>query len=141
MTKIRVLSFACALVLAGACKKQESTKAGAPAGDTKVAPVGIANAAEYEAKANEFADKLFAVFAAAGTNCDKLAVDLGKLLDETKPTFDAAKVFETAHPDAKVALDKKMEGRMTEFQAKAGPALDACKGNKALADVLSKMPG
>src|SRR5690349_13552370 len=56
-----------------------------PADSTKAAikPAGGLNTAdEYEAKAFELTDKLSSVFAAGGTNCEKLANNLERFLDQ-----------------------------------------------------------
>src|SRR5512142_2931190 len=102
---IAALLSASVLVLAPACKKKneggqpaDKTEAAKPAagGDMKApeapkAAAGggaIANAADYEAKATDLMTKLTAVFAADGTDCDKLAGDISKFMDDYKATFD-----------------------------------------------------
>lgn len=159
----RTLIALCSILLvASACKKkEEEAKPAEPTAETKPAEAKpaepapapapapaeakaggatFANAAEYEAKANELMDKMTAMFVADGKDCAKLATDLSKLVDDNKSSFDAASVFEKANPDAKKALDKKMEARSKDFQAKAGPAIEACKDNKALQDAMAKVP-
>ena len=157
MTKTRILIVMCSLVLgASACKKKEEAKPATPAAETKPgeakpdetkpadkpaepAAGGIANAAEYEAKAMEMSDKMTAMFAADGKDCEKLAGDMSKFIDENKTMFAAAKAFEAAHPEAKKALDTKMEPKMKEMMEKMGPAMEACKDNKALKDAMTKL--
>ena len=127
------------------------TKAmGAPgAGDTATpTPTATAPAAgggaitstdDYVAKGTAMLDKMTAIFAADGTDCDKLAADITKFMADNKGTMDAAKEWEKAHPDDKKAMDKKAEPQEKAFMDKAGPAIDKCKGNKALEEALKGM--
>ena len=155
MFKTLALTTCTLLLLTTGCKKKDEAKTADPSmeakpGETKPAEkptemkpaMGgtITNAADYEAKANDMMDKMTALFVADGKDCDKLAADMSAFLDTNKDGFAATKTFETANPDAKKALDTKMEPRMKDFQAKAGPSLDACKDNKALQAAMSKMP-
>ena len=159
MTKTRILIVMCSLVLgASACKKKEEAKPATPAAETKPgeakpeakteekpteaakpAGEGFANAGEYEAVAMEMSDKMIAMFGAAGKDCDKLAGDMSKFIDENKTKFASAKAFEAAHPDAKKALDTKMEPKMKEMMEKMGPAMEACKDHKGLKDAMTKL--
>lgn len=155
MTKTRILIVMCSLVLgASACKKKEEAKPATPAAETKPgeakpeekpteaakpAGEGFANAGEYEAVAMEMSDKMIAMFGAAGKDCDKLAGDMSKFIDENKTKFASAKAFEAAHPEAKKALDTKMEPKMKEMMEKMGPAMEACKDHQGLKDAMTKL--
>jgi hypothetical protein len=153
MTKTRILIVMCSLVLgASACKKKEEAKpatseakpgeakpADKPTEAAKPAGEGFANAGEYEAKAMEMSDKMTAMFGADGKDCDKLAGDMSKFIDENKTMFASAKAFEAAHPEAKKALDTKMEPKMKEMMEKMGPAMEACKDHQGLKDAMTKL--
>jgi len=120
--------------------------AGEPQGTDKPAEVkpaagaGFASDADYEAKGFAAFDKMMAIFAAAGTDCDKLAADMTTFITENKEMMEAADAYEAAHPDAKKALDAKMQAKMKEGEGKMGAAMEACKDSKALADAMSKLP-
>ncbi|MDB4952448.1 MAG: hypothetical protein JWO36_17 [Myxococcales bacterium] len=149
------------LVLTG-CKKKDETKPADQTAETKpgeakpseakpseakpaepapaAAGVTIANIADYEAKSGELMDKLTAIFVADGTNCDKLAGDVNKFVDDNKPSIDATAAYEKAHPDDKKAVTEKEKVKTKEFESKAGPSIDACKDNKAFQTAISKLP-
>ena len=59
---------------------------------------GINTSAEYEANALDLTDKLTAVFAGSGTNCDKLANNLETFLATNKDALAATDLFEAANP-------------------------------------------
>jgi hypothetical protein len=164
MTKSSILIAMCSALLAfTACKKKEDAgsatgtmssdkpsaeakptdKPMAPAAAPAAAPAGgaaVADVGDYEKRALVMMDKLIGLFSADGSNCDKLAGDLTKALDDNKAEIDAIVAYEKAHPDDKKAVDKKTKAKTDEFMAKATPALDACKNSKPLADALAKMP-
>ena len=150
MLKTLVVAL-CSFALVTACGKKDEAKSADPkpaeskpgeakAGDKPAAGAGFATAQEYEAKAMGLMDKAIAIFAGAGKDCDKLATDLNKFMDDNKAAFESATAFEKANPAAKAALDKKSEAKQKEFQDKGGPAIEACKDNKSLKAALEKMP-
>jgi hypothetical protein len=158
MIKTRFLIAACSVLLAfTACKKKDDAAktdqgSGSAATATKpteskpaeTKPAGggdITSAADYETRGNALMDKMIGIFAADGKDCDKLAADINKFLDDSKGDMDAVMAYEKAHPDDKKAMDKKNEAKTKEFMEKAGPAIEGCKDNKALQDAMAKMPG
>ena len=124
---------------AAAATPPELPKTGEPA---KVAAAGvtIANAAEYDTKATELTEKVIGAFTANGKDCDKLAAELSKVIDDNRATFDGLKAFETANPDSKKAFDAKMEPREKEFEEQIGPSIVACQSHAGLKAALEKMP-
>ena len=158
MIKNRILIAACAVLLSfTACKKKDDTTAASGSGsaattatkpteskpaETKPAGGGdIANASDYETRGNALMDKMINIFATDGKDCDKIAADMNKFMDENKGEIDSIMAYEKAHPDDKKAMDKKNEAKTKDFMEKAGPAMESCKDNKALQDAMAKMPG
>jgi hypothetical protein len=105
------------------------------------APVKIANASEFEAKSLEIRKGVLAVFDAAGKECDKVAADLNKFVDDNQPLIDALSAFGKANPAAKKAFDKKMKPRQKELEKKVMPAMDACPDHKGLEGAIERLPG
>ncbi|GEM_PF-5557740 len=140
---IRILITACLLI--SACKKKEDAGATAQTAPTSVdvkpseaKPAGLAfaTAAEYEAKTSPLMDAVIATYVADGTNCDKLAADLRKLVIDNKDTFNAAVAYEHAHP-----ADKKVLAWSSQpYLVAAVPSINACKENKAYSDAVSMIP-
>jgi hypothetical protein len=137
------------LLLFTACKKKDETKpAEAPAAEKKAADpaapaageVKVADAAQYETLGTDLTNKLLALFAAGGKDCDKLAVDLTKFGDDNRKVFEALKAFEKDHPDAEKAFDEKMKGREKEFEEKVGPAFEACQNHEGMKKAMQNMP-
>jgi hypothetical protein len=112
-----------------------------PAGDKPAdKPAGggaIANTADYEARGTAVMDKLMGIFTADGKNCDKLAADITKFIEDNRADMEAVTAYEKAHPADKTAIEKKMEAKAKEFTAKLTPAMDACKN---LQEVIAKIP-
>lgn len=111
-----------------------------PAAPVAIKPAGGFNTqAEYEAKANELMNKLFAVFQQAGSNCDKLTEGINKFVDTHKQVLAGAKEFEKANPEAEKQLNAKMKAREQEFAMKLGPAMQACQSHKGLQAAMQKL--
>jgi hypothetical protein len=167
MKKMHLLVAVCAAVLfVAGCKKTDQAKPAdngpaAPAAKTTDQPAAptpapaatptaptpsasgggaIASTADYEAKGTDMMDKLTAIFTSDGKDCDKLASDVGKFIADHKADFDTVGAYEKAHPADKKAFDAKTKDKQKVFMDTAGPALEACKSNKALGDALAKMP-
>ena len=140
------------LLLFTACKKKEETKAGdttataveKKADDKAAAPTAaeqtIVNASQYETLGTDITNKLLALFAANGKDCDKLAADLTKFGEDNRKLFEALKAFEKANPEAEKAFDAKMESREKEFEEKIGPAFDACQNHEGMKKAMQNMP-
>ena len=101
---------------------------------------GFTTAAQYEAKAVDLVDKLTAVFAAAGTNCDKLADNLEVFLDENRAAFAGTDAFEAANPTAQANLQTKMQDKAHQFLTTANASMQACKTNARVTAALAKLP-
>jgi polyisoprenoid-binding protein YceI len=97
----------------------------------------IASSADYESKAMAAMDKMTAIFAAGGTDCDKVAADMIRFVDENKALFRSAKAWEKDHADEKKLFDTKVKARREDFMAKAGPTMQACKDHKGFQDASS----
>lgn len=144
------------LLLFTACKKKEDTKPAetattaekkaddktddktAPAADTGAPKVADAN--QYETLGVDMTNKLLAIFAADGKDCDKLAADLTKFGEDNRKVFDSIKAFEKEHPDAEKAFNEKMKGREKEFEEKVGPAFEACQNHEGMKKAMQNMP-
>jgi hypothetical protein len=81
-------------------------------------------------------DAVIATYVADKTNCDKLAVDLGKLVTDNMDTFVAATAYEHAHPADKRVL----AWSSARYLNAAVPSINACGTNKAYAAVMSMIP-
>jgi hypothetical protein len=155
------------LFLFCACKKDDK-KAAEPAGDKKppeaqdaappadapdidapppidaavpdAAPVKFANAAEFEAKGTGLTNSILAVFKTAGKDCDKLAADLTKVLDDNLGLIEGIRAFEKENPKEAKAFDKKMKPRQKEFEATIGPAMEACQDHEGLQKAVQRLP-
>jgi hypothetical protein len=111
----------------------------APATPPAAAGAAIASDADYVKVGVVLMDKMIDIFKVAGTNCDKLADDLTKLLADSDADFKATLVYEKAHPDAKQKFEAQTKDKTAAFEASAQPGLTACKENKKLAQALSKL--
>jgi hypothetical protein len=123
--------------------KMAAPTPGAPTPAAPTAPAAggdIKDAADYEAKGTAVMKQMIDIFATDGKDCAKLAADVNKFMDANLGNFKAFDAFEKAHPDAEAALKTKEEALSKEFEAKAGPSIDACKDNKDLQAALAKMP-
>ena len=151
------------VVLLVACKDKQDTKpapAPTPAPEVKPPPVqpvditkpteptkpvikpagGINTAAEYEAKAFDLTDKLTAVFAGAGTNCEKLADNLEIFVDTNKAALEATDQFEAVNPSAEDDLDPKLQSRAQVLMQKLSISMQACKNHAGVKAALAKIP-
>lgn len=113
----------------------------ASSGDDAAPPdLAITTAAAYEARATALTDQLLGMFAADGTDCDKLAADLTSFVKQNRRLFARLKAFEQEHPEAEQAFDDKMQAREQEIDSKLAPTLEACKNHEALAAAIDKLP-
>jgi hypothetical protein len=152
------------LILVAACKDKQETKPSPPppAPELKPAPTpapppevakpaeptprvvkpagGLNTAAEYEAKAFDLTDKLIAVFAGAGANCDKLADNLEIFLDANKTAIGATEAFETANPFAQDDLEPKLQGRVKKLVETSGMTIQKCGDDQRVQAALAKLP-
>lgn len=155
---VRILLLSC--LLFAACKKDDAKQAAPATAEKKIdgnaaagaaAPaaqpakptaggVSIASSEEYLAKAVDMTDKVFEMFVAGGTDCDKLAADMSTFVDQHLATMHAIKAFEDAHPEARKAFDDKMAPREKELDATLEPAFEACKDHAGLQTALQKLP-
>src|SRR5687768_6169550 len=87
---------------------------------------GINTPAEYEAKAFDLTDKLTAVFAAAGTNCDKLADNIDIFIDTNKQALASTDEFEAANPFAEDDLEPKLQTRAKTLIQRMSISMQAC---------------
>jgi hypothetical protein len=152
MTNHRILiAVTFALLLVAACKKSGDGQPAAGASDkpaetnsgggSAVASGEINNVSDYEARSVALLDKLSAVFVADGKDCDKLATDLNKFMDENKAAMQAEMAYGKAHPDDKQAVDKKVEAKANAFADKVlEPAMAACQSNKGVQEAMAKIP-
>jgi hypothetical protein len=92
---------------------------------------------EYLAKGKEAMGKLIDIFKADGKDCEKIAGDVTKLLQE--PVFTQSKAYEKAHPDIKKKFGDATKDLEKQFEKEATPALTACAKNKAFTDAFAKM--
>ncbi len=145
--------IAALLLLAGACKKSEdarpATSAAEPAGGAAAAPAGSAAAAaaapatsldetSYETRAVVFMGDFTKVFASAGTDCEKLATGIDKFIDDNKTLIVDMRAYETAHPEAKTALDDAMQVEYKKQQEVMLPVLQACADKAPVQDALAR---
>lgn len=153
-----------ALILVAACKEKQEAKptppAPAPAVEQQPAPTpsaepptptaeparvvkpagGINTPAEYEAKAFDLTDKLTSAFAAAGTNCDKLADNLEIFIDANKAALASTDAFETANPFAEDDLEPKLQARAKRLIQKMSVSMQACQKHQGVQAALAKLP-
>jgi hypothetical protein len=101
---------------------------------------GLNTPAEYEAKAFDLTDKLIAVFAGAGTNCEKLADNLEVFLDVNKAAIGATEAFETANPFAQDDLEPKLQGRVRKLVETSGVTIQKCGDHQRVQAALAKLP-
>ena len=119
---------------------EATTPAAAPAATAPAAAGPVTSADDYQTRGTALLDKMTAIFAADGKDCAKIAADVSKYVDDNKAEIDAVTAYEKAHPADKKAWDEKNKAKTDDFMAKAGPAMDACKDNKALQDAMAKLP-
>ena len=151
---MRIILLA-SVLLFSACKKKDEAKPTEPTavekkeGDKPVEAKPaegtppenkIVNANDYESKATDITNKMLAVFVAAGKDCDKLAADMTKFINDNKTVMESLTAFEKTNPDAEKAFDKKMEGREKEMEEKLSPAFEACKDHAGLKQAMSNLP-
>lgn len=153
-----------ALILVAACKEKQEAKPppAPPAPEVKQEPAptpppetpkptaeparvvkpagGINTPAEYETKAFELTDKLTAVFAAAGTNCEKLADNLEIFVDANKAALASTDAFETANPFAEDDLEPKLQTRARTLIQKMNISMQACQKHQGVQAALAKLP-
>lgn len=160
-----VIALCATFLFVAACKKKEEGAPAPAAGETKPADpktadtkpavpktteqsaetklsepaVGgaIASSADYESKAMAAMDKMTAIFAAGGKDCDKVASEMIKFVDENETLIKSAKAWEKDHPDEKKVFDTKVKAKREDFMAKAGPTMQACKDHKGFKDATS----
>lgn len=108
--------------------------------DAGFADLSITTIAAYETRATALTDQLLAMFAADGTDCDKLATDLTSFVTQNRGVFARLKAFEQAHPEAEQAFDRRMQAREQEIDAKLAPTLEACKNHEGLAAAIDRLP-
>ncbi|HEY5927287.1 MAG TPA: hypothetical protein VIV11_36620 [Kofleriaceae bacterium] len=101
---------------------------------------GINTAAEYEQKAFDLTDKLTAVFAGAGTNCEKLADNLEIFVATHKAAFEATDQFEAVNPSAEDDLDSKLQSRAQALIQKSRISMQACQNHAGVKAALAKIP-
>jgi len=121
---------------AAAAPAAPATAPAAPA-----APAAIASDDDYIAKASTMIDKMTETVKGAGTNCDKLAEDLTKMAADNEALVKGLGAYEKAHPDAKKKFDAAAKDKETAFETAAGPAMQACQGNKKVGEALDKLSG
>lgn len=125
-----------------AAEKKEGEKPADPAKPAEGAPPesNIVDDVDYESKGTDMTNKLLAIFAAAGKDCDKIAADLTVFTDQNRKLFDALKAYEKAHPEAEKKFDEKMKPREKEFEEKLTPAMEACQNHEGLKKAMNNMP-
>jgi len=101
---------------------------------------GINTSAEYEAKAFDLTEKLTAVFAASGTNCDKLANNLEAFLETNKDALSATDLFEGANPSAEDDLEPKLQQKAKTLIEKWNFSMKACGKHEGVKAALAKLP-
>jgi hypothetical protein len=160
---MRIVCLALIVVVA-ACKEKQEAKptppAPAPAVEQQPAPTppaeppaptaeparvvkpagGINTPAEYEAKAFDLTDKLTSAFAAAGTNCDKLADNLEIFIDANKAALASTDAFEAANPFAEDDLEPKLQARAKRLIQKMSVSMQACQKHQGVQTALAKLP-
>jgi hypothetical protein len=130
MKELSMLVMVAALAF-GACKKSDApTGAGDP-------PAAITSDDDFVKLGMAMSNDMIAVFKADGSDCNKLADDLAKVMPIDK--LQLAKAYETAHPDVKKKLTDASAALATEFAGAAGPALSACQKNQKLIDLMAKL--
>lgn len=156
LTRILIAS----VLLAGGCKKPDDAKPApavnkpesAPAGSAMSAPAAPAapsapaataaagglDATSYETRAGKFMQDFTKTFASAGTDCDKLAANVNKFIDDNKPLILEMKEYEKTHPEAKTALDDKMQVEYKKQQETMLPVLKACAEKKPVQEALAR---
>jgi hypothetical protein len=96
---------------------------------------------DYVAKATLTVDQVIAVFKASGTDCHKLAEALTKFAADNDALVKALNSYEKAHPEAERKFDEASKPKLAEFEGTAGPAITACKDDKAVGDAMAKLSG
>lgn len=113
----------------------------APSTQPVITPAGgINTAAEYEAKAFDLMDKITAVFAANGTNCDKLAANLERFVAQNKDALAATDQFEAANPSAEDDLEPKLQAKAKQFVQNMNVSMQACQNHEGVKAALAKLP-
>jgi len=159
---MRTVCFA--LLLLAACKEKQDTKPTpapttapapdkqepapppeaakpAPAEPAAVKPAGGLNTqADYEAKAFELTDKLADVFAAAGTNCDKLADNIERFAADNQQALAGTDAFEQANPTAEDTLEPKLREKARGLMQKMSISMQACQKSERVKAALAKLP-
>jgi len=128
---VKTILFAMLLAACGGGGKSDDK----PATDDK--PGAIKSDDEYMTKAMAFMDKMTATFKADGDNCDKLADDVGKLVDD--PSTAAMQLYERAHPALQKQLEAKMADKLKALSEAMAPSAVGCANNKKLEGVMSKL--
>src|SRR5262245_4775398 len=151
-----------AVILVVACKEKQETKPAppppppAPAVEKKPAAEtptpaepskpaikpagGINTAAEYESKALDLTDKLIAVFAGSGPNCDKLAHNLERFLEDNKDAITATDQFEAVNPSAEDDLEPKLQSKVRPLIEKMTFSMQKCEKHQGVQAALAKLP-
>ena len=163
ITKLSALALVVSLSLFGCKKKEDTDTKVAPAPTNPANPavtptpppappvekpteptapspaaVTIKTTDEYNTGGLALLTKVVAVFKADGTSCDKIADDITKLAADNDGFLKATTTYEKAHPEAKKDFENVSKATMKDFEAAAGPAMQACKDNKKLTEALAK---
>jgi hypothetical protein len=86
-------------------------------------------------------DTMTEVINGAGTDCDKLADGVTKMISDNSARMTALDAYEKAHPDAKKKFEAAAQDKTKAFEAAAGPGMSACQNNKKVSDAFAKLPG
>jgi hypothetical protein len=149
--KFSILLLSASLAFVG-CKKKDNaaapstesatpTKPADPGAAPKPGGTTIASDDDYIKGGVALLDKMITALKGAGTNCDKLAEDISKLITDNDADIKASQAYEKAHPEAKKKFEDATKDQMKAFEAAAGPALTACKDNKKVGEAFSKLGG
>jgi hypothetical protein len=90
---------------------------------------------EYLAREAEVLDKMSAIFERDGTDCTRIAGDLSKLFNDYSDMFSASKQYEQRARSHRRTTDD--ESRVRQLETSMGPALAACKDDRAFAAVVT----
>jgi len=150
MQYLKTLSIVClsASLSLAACKKPDGgspAAAGDPPAATKPGDHGgdgvtIASDDDYVKQASAMLETMTGTIKSAGTDCDKLADGITKMISDNGSKMTTLDAYEKAHPDAKKKFEDVAKDKTKAFEAAAGPGMSACQNNKKVSDAFAKIP-
>jgi hypothetical protein len=138
---LRTLTIALSL-LAGTVACSKSDKPAPEAKPTAAPPAGAGANTELEHKGLAAMQRLGALFAAAGNNCDQLATDVKAFLAEQRPLFVELTTLEKRETQAqRDDFERRNKPVQDAVGQQMAAALKACDNHPGLIAAMKEFPG